>query len=120
MKIKVIRTDDVARKELGGGSWAKELLTETTVNTKKTMLGISVFKPGADTALMTHEEEELCYILHGNGIIEYDKEQIRVTEGVALYIPPGAVHKVKNLSKIDLVMIYVFSYPKYPSTTTSE
>jgi len=102
--------------DLGGGSWAKELLTGESVGTTKTMLAYSVFKPGTGTAARIHEEEELCFILTGKGLIQCEDGDVRVEEEMAIYIPPGVKHGTLNDGHEDLSMVYVFSYPKYPPT----
>ncbi|RLB03283.1 MAG: hypothetical protein DRG83_07265 [Deltaproteobacteria bacterium] len=120
MKVKVVHLEDIEKIDLGGGSWAKELLTEKTVGTQKAMLAVSVFKPGTGTAARIHEEEELCYILQGTGVIECEQEKVEVRKGMAVFIPKGVKHGVKNTGNEDLSMVYVFSYPKYPPTKIAE
>lgn len=120
MKIEIVRFDDIEKTDLGGGSWAKELLTEKTVNTQKTMLGVSVFKPGTGTATRIHKEEELAYILQGEGVLECSQEKVEVVKGTAVFIPPGVKHGLRNIGDEDLIMVYVFSYPKYPPTDIIE
>ena len=116
MEVKAIHSEDVKRIDLGGGSWAKELLTKKTVGAKKTMLALSTFKPGTGTAARVHEEEELCYILEGEGLIECNGEQLKISEGMSVYIPAHVNHGVRNSGVKNLSMIYVFSSPEYPET----
>lgn len=115
--VKTVRLEKGKHLDLGGGSWARELLTGDSVGTRKSMLAYSVFKPGTGTAARIHEEEELCYILTGKGLITCDDGDVPIEAGMALYIPPGVKHGTLNNGNEDLTMIYVFSYPKYPPTT---
>jgi len=114
--VKTVRLEMGKYLDLGGGSWARELLTGESVGTRKTMLAYSVFKPGTGTAARTHEEEELCYILTGKGLILSEDGDVPVEEGMAVYIPQGVRHGTLNNGEEDLTMVYVFSYPKYPPT----
>jgi quercetin dioxygenase-like cupin family protein len=115
--VKTVRLEDGKHIDLGGGSWARELLTGDSVGTRKAMLAYSVFKPGSGTAARTHEEEELCYVLTGKGLIQCEDEDVRVEKGMALFIPAGVKHGALNDGNEDLSMVYVFSYPKYPPTS---
>jgi len=115
--VKTVRLEDGKHLDLGGGSWAKELLTNESVGTAKTMLAYSVFKPGTGTAARIHEEEELCFILTGKGLIQCEDGDVRIEKGMAVYIPPSVKHGTFNDGGDDLSMVYVFSYPKYPPTS---
>jgi len=114
--VKTVRLEKGKHLDLGGGSWARELLTGESVGTQKTMLAYSVFKPGTGTAARIHEEEELCYILAGKGLILCEDGDVPVKEGMAVYVPPGVRHGTLNNGDEDLTMVYVFSCPKYPPT----
>jgi mannose-6-phosphate isomerase-like protein (cupin superfamily) len=114
--VKTVRLEEGKHLDLGSGSWAKELLTGESVGTRKTMLAYSVFKPGTGTAARIHEEEELCFILTGKGLIQCEDIEVPVEKGMAVYIPPGVKHGTLNHGIEDLSMVYVFSYPRYPPT----
>jgi len=114
--VKTIGLESGKYLDLGGGSWARELLTGESVGALKTMLAYSVFKPRTGTAPRTHEEEELCYILAGKGLILCEDGDVSVERGMAVYIPPGVKHGVLNNGDEDLTMVYVFSHPRYPPT----
>ena len=58
----------------------------------------------------TEEREEVIIALRGSGEL-YIKgsEKLKIEEDVALYIPPGTIHDVKNTGKGILRYIYVSS-----------
>jgi len=114
--VRIVRLEEGKHLDLGGGSWARELLTGKSAGTRKTMLAYSVFKPGTGTAARIHEEEELCYILAGKGLIQCQDGDVQVEKGMAVYIPPGVKHGTLNNGDEDLSMVYVFSFPQYPPT----
>ena len=114
--VKTIALEKGKRLDLGEGSWARELLTSESVGTRKTMLAYSVFKPGTGTSARIHEEEELCYILAGKGLIQCEDGDVQIEQGMAVYIPPGVRHGVLNDGEQELSMVYVFSCPRYPPT----
>jgi len=120
MGIKKISEKDVVAKELGGGSYLKELLTGSSVGSKKAMLGISVFTPSFVSKKIVHKEDELAYVLRGRGKLITPDGIISYEEGDALYIPAGTPHIVLNDSDSILSMLFFFTYPEYPPTEVQD
>jgi len=116
MEVKVVRSEDGIRTTLPGGSWLVELLSNKTIGTMKMMLGISAFKPGANTEKKIHTEEECAFIISGKGKITLNDGDVEFCPNSAVYIPPGVAHGVRNDGPADVVMVYAFSYPAYPPT----
>ena len=116
LAIKVVKLGEGKRIDLPGGSWVQELITASTVGSKKSMLGVSRFKPRTRTKLLKHTEEEMCYVISGKGRLGLEEGEVIFEAGEALYIPPGVAHAVINDGEDDVVMVYVFSSPEYPST----
>jgi mannose-6-phosphate isomerase-like protein (cupin superfamily) len=118
--IAVISLDDVAPVPLAGGSWSKVLVAEQTVGGNASALGYSVFKPGTSTADLSHEVEELAYIVSGRGVIRLETGDVPVAAGQALYVPARVWHTVINPGAQDLVMVFSFPSPGYPPTERRE
>jgi putative monooxygenase len=102
--------------ELAGGSWSRVLVADSTVGGNASALGYSVFKPGTSTADLSHETEELAYIVSGRGVIRLEAEDVPVAAGQALYVPARLWHTVLNPGDQDLVMVFSFPAPAYPPT----
>ena len=79
-------------------------------------LGYSVFTPGTATSMVSHEVEEVAYVLAGEGEIRTDGDSAPFRAGQALHIPPGLWHAVVNTGDEDVVMIFGFPHPDYPPT----
>jgi mannose-6-phosphate isomerase-like protein (cupin superfamily) len=50
---------------------------------------------------------EVYYIMEGTGEIDIDGQREEVTAGQAVYIPPGCIQKIRNLSERDLVFLCI-------------
>ena len=120
MSVRKVRLDSVEAIPLPKGSWSKKLLTHATAGTRKSMLGVSSFKPGTVTSLLIHEEEELAYVLQGKGKIRLEDGVVPYEAGEGIYIPPGVPHAVANDGDEEVIMVFAFSYPDYPPTQKKE
>jgi putative monooxygenase len=114
--VAVIPLTDVEPVQLAGGSWSRVLVADSTVGGNVSALGYSVFKPGTSTADLSHETEELAYIVSGSGVIRLETKDVPVAAGQALYVPAKLWHTVMNPGGEDLVMVFSFPSPDYPPT----
>ncbi len=83
-------------------------------------LGFSSFAPYSATAMLSHETEELAYVLSGQGELRLDKESVAYGAGSALYIPAGVWHAVANTGEDPVTMVFAFPHPDYPPTERRE
>jgi quercetin dioxygenase-like cupin family protein len=114
--ISVVALDSVERIELPGGSWSRMLVTQDQVDDTASSLGYSVFKPGSATSSVSHEVEEVAYVVSGSGRLDTSDGEVRFRGGDALHIPSGTWHAVVNDSDSDVVMVFGFPHPDYPPT----
>jgi quercetin dioxygenase-like cupin family protein len=115
-KISVVARDDVAPIPLPNGSWSRMVLTRDTAPGIAGSLGYSVFTPGTAVGMVSHEVEEVAYVLSGRGELRTNGEPVPVAAGQAVHIPAGFWHAVANTGDEDLVMVFGFPYPDYPPT----
>jgi len=116
MTVKTAKLSETEAISLPRKSWSKKLLTGETVGAQKSMLGVSRFTPGTVTDFLTHEEEELAYVLKGKGKIRLKDQVVSYEAGDGIYIPAGIPHSVVNDGDQDVDMVFVFSWPDYPPT----
>ena len=65
-------------------------------------------KPGASLSLQSHHHRaEHWIVVEGTAKVTIDDEVKLVTENQSVYIPLGAVHRMENPGKIDMVLIEV-------------
>ena len=89
--VRVVPLADVPPIDLPGGSWSRVILTGDRVGSG-TALGVSSFAPGTSTAMLSHETEELAYVLSGQGELRLDDEVVPVWTAV------GALHPGRGLA----------------------
>ena len=116
MKVKIAKLAQTEAINLPQESWSKKLLTGQTVGARKMCLGVSRFTPGTMTDMLTHDEEELAYVLKGKGKLRLADGEVRYEAGDGIYIPAGLAHSVVNDGDEDVEMVFGFSYPDYPPT----
>ena len=113
--VRVVPLDDVPPIELPGGSWSRVILTGDRVGSASA-LGFSSFAPGTATAMLSHETEELAYVLSGHGELRLDDGVVPYGPESALYIPARAWHAVANTGDEPVAMVFAFPHPDYPPT----
>jgi len=102
--------------ELPNGSWSRMLVTSGKVDGNQSSLGYSVFTPGTVLSLVSHQTEEVAYVVSGSGELRLEDRVVAFEQGDALFIPPGTWHAVANTGDEDVVMVFGFPYPEYPPT----
>jgi quercetin dioxygenase-like cupin family protein len=115
-KIAVVDPSEGKLTELPGGSWVCELISGPTAGAERTCMGFSMWKPGASTAQMVHETEEIAYIVSGEGKLSIGDKYVSYKAGQGVLIPAGVPHGVVNDSAEDLTMVYIFAHGEYPPT----
>jgi len=117
MSLKIIRTRDVKAQMILGGP-IKPVVTPKTVGSKNLRFALGVFNP--DEGLVPHihpESEEVYYVTEGKGTVYIGEErrEIPIEPEIALYIPPGTIHGVKNTGKEKLVVAFFVAPGKEPT-----
>lgn len=115
-EVTVVTLDAVAEIPLPNGSWSKMVLTRETATGIASSLGYSVFKPGTVLSMVSHEVEEVAYVVAGSGEIRTDDGAVPFAAGEAIHIPPSLWHAVANTGVEDVIMVFGFPYPAYPPT----
>lgn len=115
-EITVVGLDAVEAIELPNGSWSRMVIAAGAVEGNASSLGYSVFKPGTAVASVSHETEEVAYVVNGSGRLDTDDGAVRFAAGEAIHIPASTWHAVVNDSDEDVVMVFGFPHPEYPPT----
>lgn len=84
------RWDDPAR----GTIRFRTLFSSPTTDTADLTCGVAIMDAGDTFALHSHPQAEVYFGLDGEGEVLIDGVPYRLSPGVALYIPGGAVHGV--------------------------
>lgn len=116
MGVRVVNLSEVEPIALPQGSWSRMLLTARTAEGNRFSLGYSVFTPGTVLGMVSHEVEEVAYVVAGRGELRLEEGAVAFGPGDALFIPPRTWHAVANTGTDDVVMVFGFPHPDYPPT----
>lgn len=114
--VTVVPLDQVNEIPLPNGSWSKMALTGDTVSGIVSSLGYSVFTPGTELTMVSHEVEEVAFVVAGTGELRTEQGAIPFKAGDAIHIAPRLWHAVFNTGDENLIMVFGFPYPAYPPT----
>ena len=107
---------EVRKNPLPGGSWSAMFITSETVSGNKACLGYSHFTPGSVSDPIAHETEEFVFVAKGEGELRTEKGAVEFVAGDALHIPAQTFHWIDNTGSKEIVMIFGFPAPDYPTT----
>ena len=95
------------------GGCIKFLLMPPDAPVRNVSLEIGIFKPGEELRGHRHpESEEIYYVMKGKGHLKVGEEEIDLVEGMALVIPPGHDHFLKNNGNETLEIAFITSPPE--------
>ncbi len=114
--VRTVALEDVDPIALPGGSWSRMVLNDKSLSGNTASLGYSVFTPGCVTALVSHETEEVAYVLSGSGELRLEDGSVPFAAGQGLFVPAGTWHAVANTGADDVIMVFGFPHPDYPPT----
>ena len=70
--------------------------------------GVIVLHPNETDTQEPHSDDELYFVIRGEGWVQMGKKKIRVEEGSIIFIPAGMEHKFYG-NDVNLVVLYVFA-----------
>lgn len=114
--VQVVHLEQVEKIPLPLQSWSRMLVTRGTVGETRASLGYSVFTPGTVLAMVSHEVEEVAFVVAGRGELRLEGGAVAFGPGDALFVPPRVWHAVANTGAEDVVMVFGFPHPEYPPT----
>ena len=98
-----------------GGALSKLIVTPKNASTQYFDFRLSTYQPKGYVEEHTHEvEEQIYYILEGEGIMELDGDKKIVRPGLTIFIPPQVRHALYNTGTKDLTFLVVSSPPLKP------
>jgi mannose-6-phosphate isomerase-like protein (cupin superfamily) len=72
-------------------------------------LGLISVRPHEELPVHSHEiEDQLYYVLEGEGIVRLGNEEFPLRPGIAVTIPPGVAHGVRNPTDRPLNYLDIF------------
>jgi quercetin dioxygenase-like cupin family protein len=101
MPARLHRWDEIALDKV------TEMVSQKIISGEREMLAQTYLKRGALVPMHAHDSEQMTYILQGALRVLVDGEEIVVSEGEVLHIPPGTPHQAEALE--DTFELDVFS-----------
>lgn len=114
VEIQRAHIDDCTVYHLPGRDWFY-LLGPQNSQAENLVFGLAEFPAGTLAAAHAHQtQEEIIYILSGEGAMIAGEKETRLEPGVAVFIPPGLLHQIRVDGGETLKLVTVFSPPVTP------
>ncbi len=104
-----LRIPEVTPRQFPAGRSTRVLAGVAGLPAQRFAMGHSTVYPGGRVPLHQHANEEVYVILRGDGEMTVGGEHITVTEGSAVYLPPGVPHELRNTGGDDLMLMWVYA-----------
>jgi mannose-6-phosphate isomerase-like protein (cupin superfamily) len=84
----------------------REFLRESTMSA-----GVYVLAAGAEDRQLPHEEDEVYYVVSGEGMLRRGEENLPVRTGMVHFVEARLPHRFHSITK-ELVLLVVFAPPE--------
>ena len=74
---------------------------------RRLKMGFTIIYPTGTTTGHSHDEEEVYYVISGEGSMIVGENEFDIKAGDALYVPPREFHVTKQKGNIPLSVIWV-------------
>ena len=89
--VTVVPLDQVNEIPLPNGSWSKMMLTGDSVAGIVSSLGYSVFTPGTEMTMVSHEVEGVAFVVAGTGELRTEQGVLSLISTVTVFGTPNDV-----------------------------
>ncbi|MEM3019157.1 MAG: cupin domain-containing protein [Candidatus Bathyarchaeia archaeon] len=117
MPIKVFKIEEIEAQWILGGP-IKRIVNAQTSGAQHLNFSIGIFDPGQGLRTHIHPiSEEVYFVLEGRGtvFIGEERNEVAIETGMAIYIPPGTIHGVKNTGSERLTIAFFVAPGREPS-----
>jgi quercetin dioxygenase-like cupin family protein len=112
--LKVIHISDSSVYNLPGRDWFY-MIGPSNSDARNLTFGLAEFPPGSDARAHTHDaQEEIIYILSGQGKFITREDVHDLKPGIAVFIPPQLEHRISVVGDVPLRLVTLFSPPVVP------
>ena len=87
---------------------ARDDWCDTFIDKSNMAVGVLRLKPNQDDPQMPHAYDEIYYIIQGDGYLKLNGKDIKLKQGMVIFVPAYAEHKFHSNSK-ELIALYVFA-----------
>ncbi|MBW2059412.1 MAG: cupin domain-containing protein [Deltaproteobacteria bacterium] len=75
---------------------------------KELLFTQAIIHPHSQTDYHTHDRPELIYVVYGRGVSVCEGEEIEIQSDMALWVPAGEKHQIKNTGDETMKLATVF------------
>lgn len=104
--MKAFEIDELLAEHGASGQMYLEFLRESTMS-----LGIYVIPAGGTDPQSPHNEDEVYYVISGQGMIMVDGEDRAVTTGSTVFVGANVEHRFHSVTE-DLKLLVFFAPPE--------
>jgi len=93
--MKIVKISNVKAEEMKDNITIGKIRRQRLVDEKmanELRVAVVTFSPGGRTEWHTHTNEQVLYVSEGKGIVATEDEEVLVTPGTIIFIPPGEKH----------------------------
>ena len=113
-RLESTHVDKCTVYHLPGRDWYY-MLGPQNCQTKNLTFGLADFPGGTQASAHTHDtQEEILYVISGQGAIIAGDQQVAMIPGAAVFIPPGLPHQIRADGEETLRVVTLFSPPVIP------
>ena len=110
MKVHITSVNDIVGMEFPAGRRTRVLVgPEAPLEAERFVMGHVTVYPGGSVPLHSHPQEEVYYIVAGQGSIVVDQEIRNVQAGDCIYLSPDSSHMLKNTSTENMIMMFCYA-----------
>ena len=104
------RIKDIEGQVFPAGRHTRVLVGETApIKAEGFCMGhVNIF-PGGQVPAHRHPQEEVYYVVNGEGEIDLEGELQPIKKGEAVYVPPNQIHNLRNPGKQDMTFVFVYA-----------
>ena len=108
--MEIINLADIAGMEFPAGRRTRVMVGPgAKLEAANFVMGHVTIFPGGSVPIHSHEQEEVYFIVAGEGCIQVAGESRKVRSGDCIYIRPQLEHVLTNTGPIDMVMMFCYS-----------
>ncbi|MFC1798856.1 cupin domain-containing protein [Thermodesulfobacteriota bacterium] len=107
----VVNVDEIDFYKVAWGL-TKNIIGPESAGSEKIKINITEYLPGYTHKLHVHPtQEEVIYVLSGNGVSETETGKIEVGPGSVAFVPAGTAHATQNLSSTESMTAIIIKSP---------
>jgi quercetin dioxygenase-like cupin family protein len=109
MEAKRIRYEDIAPMIFPSSRATRVYAGPRGLPAKQFALGYVVVEPGGTVPLHHHEQEEIYFVLEGQGEIDVEGVKLSLDPLSAVYIPSNQRHEFRNIGKSEMKFLFIYA-----------